>query len=79
METTYAPILFTDMSHKAAESLLYELWYSVAETLFERVCTVTELEDSEKDALRQLVMRPNDFHVHVTGCDETNGETNGDK
>ena len=46
-----------------AESLLYEWWFAVAETLFERVCEVTGLDDEQKEALRQVALRPNDFQV----------------
>lgn len=46
-----------------AESLLYEWWFAVAETLFERVCEVTELDEEQREALRQVALRPNDFQV----------------
>ena len=49
-----------------AQTILYELWYSVAETLFERICTVTELDEEQREALRRVALRPNDFQVHVT-------------
>ena len=48
-----------------AHNILYELWYSVAETLFQRVCEVTELNEEQREALRNVALRPNDFQVRV--------------
>jgi len=48
-----------------AHNILYELWYSVAETLFHRVCEVTELNEEQREALRNVALRPNDFQVRV--------------
>lgn len=54
-----------------ARTLLYEWWYSIAEVLFERVCEVTELDAEQKEALRAVSLRPNDFHIHVDTIDPT--------
>jgi hypothetical protein len=48
-----------------AHNILYELWYSVAETLFQRVCDATELNEEQREALRNVALRPNDFQVRV--------------
>jgi hypothetical protein len=48
-----------------AENILYELWYSVAESIFNRVCTITQLDEEQKEALRQVALRPNDFQVFI--------------
>jgi hypothetical protein len=48
-----------------AHNVLYELWYSVAETLFQRVCEVTELNEEQREALRNVALRPNDFQVRI--------------
>jgi hypothetical protein len=48
-----------------AEAILYELWYSVAETIFERVCEVTELDEEQKEALREVSLRANDFQIKI--------------
>jgi hypothetical protein len=48
-----------------AQNILYELWYSVAEMLFQRVCEVTELNEEQREALRAVALRPNDFQVRV--------------
>ncbi len=53
------------MSDKVAEQFLYELWYSIAETIFERVCKVTDLDEEQIAALREVAMRPNDFQVFI--------------
>ena len=50
---------------KRAEQVLYEIWYSVAETIFEKVCEVTELDHEQKEALRSVALRPNDFHIYI--------------
>jgi hypothetical protein len=48
-----------------AHNILYELWYSVAETIFQRVCSVTELDEEQIEALRKAALRPNDFQIQV--------------
>lgn len=48
-----------------AQNILYELWFSVAETLFKRVCEATELDDEQIAALREVALRPNDFQVLI--------------
>jgi len=48
-----------------SKTILYEVWYSIAEHIFERVCEVTELGAEEKEALRQVALRPNDFQVEI--------------
>ena len=46
-----------------AQNILYELWFSVAETLFKRVCEATELDEEQIETLRSVALRPNDFHI----------------
>jgi len=48
-----------------AHNLLYELWYSIAETLFKRVCDVTELDKEQREALEEVALRSNDFQVKI--------------
>lgn len=48
-----------------AEHILYELWYAVAESIFKKVCDVTELNEEQIIALRSVVLRPNDFQVVI--------------
>lgn len=48
-----------------SESILYELWYSVAEDLFKAVCEVTELDEEQIEALRKIALRPNDFQIQI--------------
>lgn len=50
-----------------AHNILYEVWYSVAETLFQRVTQVVEMDAEQIDALRKVMLRPNDFQIHVDG------------
>ena len=63
------------MDEKRAEQVLYELWYSVAETIFEKVCEVTELNQEQIDALRSVALRPNDFHIQVESMDASHEDT----
>ena len=53
------------VDEKIAKSVLYDLWFSVAEMIFEKVCEVTQLDDEQKEALRLVALRPNDFHVQI--------------
>jgi hypothetical protein len=48
-----------------AENILYELWYSVAESIFKKVCDVTQLDEEQREALRQVALRPNDFQIQL--------------
>ena len=48
-----------------AQNILYELWFSVAESIFEKVCEVTELNTEQINALRTVALRPNDFQVVI--------------
>lgn len=48
-----------------AQNILYEWWYSVAESIFHRVCEITELDEDQKEALKQLALRPNDFRINI--------------
>lgn len=50
---------------RMAHDILYELWYSIAETIFQRVCEVTELTEEQIQALRTVALRPNDFQVRM--------------
>lgn len=50
---------------KIAESVLYELWISVATTIFNRVCEATELDQEQIEALKTVALRPNDFHIQI--------------
>ena len=48
-----------------ANNILYELWFSVAESIFNRVCEVTELNQEQIDALKMIALRPNDFQIQI--------------
>jgi hypothetical protein len=48
-----------------AHNIIYELWFSVAESIFNRVCEVTELNQEQIDALKTVALRPNDFQVLI--------------
>lgn len=48
-----------------AQNILYELWFSVAESIFKRVCEETELNEEQVEALRSVCLRPNDFQIIV--------------
>ncbi len=48
-----------------AHNILYELWFSVAETIFKRVCEETALNEEQVEALKAVALRPNDFQVEI--------------
>jgi hypothetical protein len=48
-----------------AINILYELWFSVAESIFKRVCEVTELDQEQIEALKAVALRPNDFQIEI--------------
>ena len=51
--------------NKTAENVIYEVWYTFAEKLFDRIVEVTELDEEQAEALRSIVLRPNDFIVEI--------------
>jgi hypothetical protein len=52
---------------KIATDILYELWFSVAETIFKRVCDAAELDEEQIEALKSVALRPNDFQISING------------
>lgn len=52
-------------AEQIAEYILYELWFAVAEALFERVAEATELDEEQRTALRAVALRPNDFQIRI--------------
>lgn len=58
------------VTEEVAKAILYEWWYAIAEELFERVCTVTELDEEQKAALRAVSLRPNDFQITVKDMED---------
>ena len=56
------------MSHTDAHIILEELWFSIAEEIFQRVCVATELDAEQIEALRSVALRPNDFQVETQAC-----------
>ena len=55
------------VSTEQAVSFLETVWYILAEKLFRRVIEVTELDPKREKALREISLRPNDFHVRFHG------------
>jgi hypothetical protein len=53
------------MSAQHAHMILEELWFSIAEELFRRVCVATDLDAEQIEALRAVALRPNDFQVVI--------------
>jgi hypothetical protein len=50
---------------RIATNVIYELWITFAEKLFDRIVIATQLTEEQADALRRVVLRPNDFDVVV--------------
>ena len=55
---------------RIATNVIYELWITFAEKLFERIVIATQLTEEQADALRRVVLRPNDFDVVVYDDEE---------
>jgi hypothetical protein len=51
---------------KSAQNILYNLWFTIAERIFERVSKETGLTDEQKNALKAVALRPNDFQIVVS-------------
>ena len=62
-------------TEQMATGILYEWWYAIAEEIFERVCKVTELDQEQREALRTVALRPNDFQVEMDGLSHVADET----
>jgi hypothetical protein len=57
----------TTTHEQRARTLLYELWYSYAEKLIERIIATVEMNEAQIDALHRVSLRPNDFIVRIEG------------
>jgi hypothetical protein len=51
--------------YKNAENILYDVWYTVAEKIIQRVINVVELSDEQVEALKSVTLRPNDFQIQI--------------
>lgn len=51
--------------YKNAENILYDVWYTVAEKIVQRVINVVELSDEQIEALKSVTLRPNDFQIQI--------------
>ncbi len=51
--------------YKNAENILYDVWYTVAEKIIQRVINVVELSDEQIEALKSVTLRPNDFQIQI--------------
>lgn len=54
-----------EQMEKVAENVIYEVWYTFSEKLFARIVEVTGLSEEQAEALRAVVLRPNDFVVEI--------------
>jgi hypothetical protein len=52
------------VTEEKAINVLENMWYILAEKIFNRVIEVTELDKARAAALRTVALRPNDFRVH---------------
>ena len=72
IETNHLPTSHhATMSTQYAHTILEELWFSIAEELFHRVCVATELDAEQIEALRAVALRPNDFQVATDASQTT--------
>ncbi len=48
-----------------AINFIQSVWYSLAERIFNQIIEITELDKEREQALRSVVLRPNDFGVEI--------------
>lgn len=53
------------MIETITKNVLYEIWFSIAESIFEKVCEVVDLTPEQISALREVTLKPNDFQVII--------------
>jgi hypothetical protein len=61
-----------------ARQLLENLWYTVCEKYFQRIVQVTGLDKEREQAVRAIVLRPNDFRVVLSATEEDTLGTDAD-
>jgi hypothetical protein len=62
MESEIDPI---DPFDKIALDILYDMWYTVAEKIFQRITEVVDLTPEQLDAIKSTTLRPNLFQVEI--------------
>jgi hypothetical protein len=50
---------------KETQQFLQSAWYILAEKIFKQIIDITGLDKEREDALRSVVMRPNDFEIQI--------------
>ncbi len=50
---------------KETQQFLQSAWYILAEKIFKQIIDITGLDKEREDALRSIVMRPNDFEIQI--------------
>jgi hypothetical protein len=50
---------------KETQYFLQSAWYILSEKIFKQIIELTGLDKDREDALRSIVMRPNDFEILV--------------
>lgn len=53
-----------------AENVIYELWITFSEKILKRISDVLVLTADQEDALRRVMLRPNDFIIKITNTDK---------
>ncbi len=59
---------------KMAEDVLFNLWYTVAHKIFNRVVEIAELNPDQIRALKLACLRPNDFRIVINGITDNQNE-----
>jgi hypothetical protein len=52
--------------NKVAENVIFELWMTFSEKLLARIIEVTELTYEQAEALKAVMLRPNDYIVEIS-------------
>ena len=58
-----------EQSTDQAQQVLENLWYTVCEKYFQRIVQVTGLNKEREQAVRAIVLRPNDFRVVLSAAE----------
>ncbi len=66
------------VSEKDVDAFLNAIFFRWAVTLFEISCSVYELDEEQKDAVEDILLKPNDWVVEKSPPLIEDGETNNE-
>jgi hypothetical protein len=54
------------ISEQGAQDTLYEIWFHLSELIIEKIIKTTNLSEEQANALKLVMLRPNDFNIELT-------------